>query len=52
MCKVKNDKGDSREREAKRLSTSVKKMIVVERNWFLKVKLLIELGEQTHFFRC
>lgn len=30
VCKVENDKGDSREREAKRMSTSVKKIIIVE----------------------
>lgn len=51
MCEVKNDKGDSREREAKRMSTSVRKIILVEWNWFLRAKLLIELGQQTNFCR-
>lgn len=51
VCKVKSIKRYLREREAKRMSPSVKKMIVVEWNCFLKVKLLIELGEQTDFFR-
>lgn len=49
MCKVKNDKGDSRERGAKRMSSSVMKMIIVEWNWFLRVKFLSELDGQTDF---
>lgn len=60
MCKTRKVKGDLREREAKRPSTHVEYRRASQRNRtrflnsrvmrYLKVKLIIELGELTDFF--